>query len=94
MKLANKILEQLKKTDEGSKHFNTKVRALEGVGSRKIRLAVKETKRMVECMLDPSHSAPNPLNSESEKYLEETKVLLKQSMDRLKDVKESKNRKK
>jgi len=76
-----------------AKHFNTKVRDLGGVGSRKIRLSLKEAKRMVENMLDTNHPSPNPRSESDKRLLQESSVLLKQSMDRLKDVKETKRKK-
>lgn len=86
MKLA-KLLEQ--SLEEG-KHFNTKVRALEGKGSRSIRLAVKEAKKMVENMLDPKNSSPNPKDDKSMELLSDAKFLLNQSETRLKEVREAK----
>jgi hypothetical protein len=82
MKLAQKILE--------AKHFNTKVRQLEGMGSRKIRLTLKESKRMIESMMDPSKKSPNPKGDLDKIALQESMQLLDQAMIRLKSVKEKK----
>ena len=88
MKLAKKVLD----LNEAS-HFNTKVRQLEGSGSRKIRLALKETKRMIDNMLDKKHSSPNPKTDIDRMALKESKTLLDQTMIRLKEVKETKGKK-
>jgi len=86
MKLAQKILE--------AKHHNTKVRQLEGNGSRKIRLTLKESKRMVDKMLNPKDPAPNPRGDVDKIALKECNQLLEQAMVRLKSVKETKKKKK
>jgi len=85
MSLAKKFLE--------AQHFNTKVRDLGGMGSRKIRLSLKESKRMVDNMLNENHDSPNPKGSDDVKLLNESIVLMNQAMMRLKDVKETKRKK-
>jgi len=85
MSLAKKFLE--------AKHFNTKVRDLGGVGSRKIRLSIKESRRMTENMLDPNHDSPNPKDNDDIKALNESIILMNQAMMRLKEVKETKRKK-
>lgn len=86
MKIAKKILE--------AKHHNTKVRQLEGIGSRKIRLTLKESKRMISNMLNKSDPSPNPKGDLDRIALDESMRLLDQTMIRLKEVKETKNKKK
>lgn len=90
MKLAEKIIA----LNEG-KHFNTKVRGIESSkkGSRVIRLAVKEAKKMVSDMMNKSHPSPNPKTEKDNALLNECGVLMHQTMERLKEVKESKYRK-
>jgi len=85
-----KLAKQLEASLDEALHFNTKVRALEGMGSRKIRLAVKEAKRMVEQMMDPKSQTPNPKDEESMRLLSDAKFLLNQSETRLKQVREKK----
>lgn len=75
------------------KHFNTKVRALEGVGSRKIRLAIKEAKKMAENMMNKNHNSPDPKSSIDANYLKEACGLMDHTMERLKIVKETKSKK-
>ena len=86
MSLTSRILE--------AKHFNTKVRQLEGLGSRKIRLTLKESKRMIENMMNPEDASPNPKNDLDKMALKESVQLLEQAMIRLKAVKETKHKRK
>ena len=74
---------------EGS-HFNTKVKSLEGKGSRHIRLALKASKSMVKSMLDPRSSRPNPANIASENLLKNVVGLIDRAENCLKEVKDSK----
>lgn len=82
MKLAKQVLEAM--------HHNTKVRQLEGAGSRKVRLTVKEAKRMAENMLDKSNAAPNPKSETDRVALMECTHMLGEAMKKLKIVKEVK----
>ena len=87
MKLACKVVNE-------AKHFNTKVRQLEGLGSRQIRLALKESSRMIENMLNPNNDAPNPKSEVDRVALLESTKLLEQAIVRLKSVKETRRKKK
>ncbi len=79
---------------EEAQHHNTKVRSLaEKVGSRKIRLTVQETKKMIENMLNEKHPSPSPKTENDRKVLEDCKVLAEQMIPRLKEVKERKGKK-
>ena len=95
MSLVNKSneLKDGKQTDEAY-HQNTKVRALEGMGSRKARLTVKEAKRMVEKMMDEKDPAPNPRTPTDRVKLAESARMMDETMKKLKEVKETKKKKK
>lgn len=76
-----------------AQHYNTKVRGIaENMGSRKIRLGVKETLKSVKNMLNEKHSSPNPLTDKDRKLLTECSTLLEQAIPRLRDVKETKRK--
>ena len=72
-------------------HYNTKVRGIdENIGSRKIRLGVKECLNMAEKMLDKNNTAPNPSNPTSTALLKEASDHLNSAIVKLKEVKECK----
>jgi len=76
-----------------TQHYNTKVRDLaENMGSRKIRLGMKESLKAVSDMLDRNHPSPNPLTDKDLKLLQECSMLIKQAIPRLKEVRETKRK--
>ena len=75
-------------------HYNTKVRDLdENIGSRKIRLGIKECRKMTEKMLNKDNKAPNPADTTSEALLNEVASHLDNAVTKLKAVKDTKKRK-
>lgn len=84
---------EIESTNEAM-HQNTKVRQLEGSGSRKARLTIKEAKKMVENMLDIKNAAPNPKSDADMVLLKESSYMMDEVMKKLKPVKEVKNKKK
>lgn len=80
------------KITEG-KHYNTKVRELaEKMGSKKIRMGLKESKKYINNMLNKDHASPNPLTDKDRKLLSECSTLIEQAIPRLKDVKETRRK--
>ena len=76
-----------------AQHYNTKVRELaETMGSRKIRMGVKESKKYVDNMINADHASPNPLADKDLKILQECSTLLGQTIPRLKEVKETRRK--
>jgi len=89
-----KICEEINKEISEAQHYNTKIRQVdENVGSRKIRLGLKESLNYINNMMDENNSSPNPLTDKDRLLLEESSVLIKQAIPRLKEVKETKRKK-
>lgn len=79
-------LSELERSVDEGVHFHTKIRQLEStIHPRKVKLAVREAKRMVECMMDTKHPSPNPVSNED-------LDLLKSSQSNLGAVVESLNK--
>jgi hypothetical protein len=76
-----------------AQHYNTKVRGLDAsMGSRRIRMGVKESLKAVKKMLDENNSSPNPLTNKDRKLLTECSTLFEQAIPRLKEVKETRRK--
>ncbi len=88
------LVEQIQEVLSEGIHQNTKVRQLEGMGSRKARLTVKESAKMIERMLDEKDPSPNPKSEADKMLLMESKKFLEGAMIRLKAVKETRKKKK
>lgn len=84
-----KLIENLKKLVEGQ-HHNTKVRNIDVVGSRHIRMGIAEYCKRIEEMMDYNHPSPCPKSEQDRYYLEESLKLGKSMQDFLKKVNEYK----
>lgn len=88
-----KLCEELKQVLEGQ-HYNTKVRGVdENMGSRRIRMGIKESMKAIGNMKNENHPSPNPLTNKDLKLLDECVSLMEQCIPRLRDVKETRKRK-
>jgi len=76
-----------------AQHYNTKIRQLEGAGSRKIRLGVKQCVEMSERMLNPNNNYPNPADELGRIALLEGIQMMNMTMKKLKSVKDKKGKK-
>lgn len=90
--LVDKINELKEPVDE-ARNQNTKIRQLEGMGSRKARLTVKEAKRMVERMMDPKVKGPSPKTEDDKRKLMESCRMMDSVMEKLYEVKDSRKKK-
>jgi len=92
MSKAKKVLESF--IDEGM-HFDTKIRMLEASYMPvKIRLALKESGRMIENILNTEHPSPNPATAADSDILISVAEKLRFITEALKPVKVMKRRKK
>ena len=76
-----------------AQHYNTKMRGIEEkMGSRRIRMGLKEYNKMIKNMMDKKHPSPNPVSEKDMCLLKEACTLLEQCIPRLKDVKETRRK--
>jgi hypothetical protein len=69
-------------------HYSTKVRQIdEAAGTRRIRMGINVSRKMVENLLNPEHPTPNPETEEDRKCLEECRDTLNDMSEKLKAVK-------
>lgn len=95
MRKAVKLHSKAAEIEERAQNQNIKVRGVtEGFGSRKARLTIKESVRMIEQMLDDNAGAPYPKAEVDEVYLKEAKHIANEAMKKLRIVKDSKVKRK
>lgn len=69
-------------------HYSTKVRLIdESAGTRRIRMGLNVSRKMVENLLNPEHPTPNPETEDDKKYLEECRDALNGMSEKLLKVK-------
>jgi hypothetical protein len=82
-----------KKVNEGF-HFNTKIKQLEAYEHPvKVRLGLKECRRMTENLLNPEHPSPCPADDQSRKILESASKRITKIMEDMKQVQVQRRRK-
>lgn len=91
MSKAQEVIDLIEKGPQ----FRTKVKeVVSNQGSRHIRNTVEQAGLKLKNMLNPKHGSPNPKKTEDEIILKEVGNILKRCAERLKEVKDSRRKKK
>ena len=92
MKLAERIINEYEEVEK-KKKLNTKVRdQVENYGSRSARIMVQEACKILNNMLDPDHSSPNPSSQADMVKIKEAMHMGKEMAKHIKSVKERKGK--